>query len=430
MRPWRDIFSTKAWDEIIQGTDSTAHISKFQALKAKFDSKVDTPGRKLRHLAALIQSYHAVPKTLFANLTPRIIHLDNIRQHAEDYLVNFRVDMAAAKTRVAEVWNNLTQKNEIKPAEKSKFTGHYMGGDPLQQSVDRNVLTLMRRAERKAAYLAELRRHYVSHSRDPQALLDLLTKPQRKTADATGLAPGVLMEQVDPWHRPVEVQFKDGKLVEAEEVGEPNGMSAEFAAWYHTIGQHNLPFFLWLEGRPVCTCDNKAEVSSTTTVHYPGAPSSAAIAAQYRLQLVYPRGTKLWMEELRDNGLTRVAHTNGYTCSSGKGVTDAAAYAWTGQELLIAQHNEGGLHHSSFNGGGLVKCAGMIKMAGGKITYASNNSGHYKPGKHLLANFLQAYHDRGVLDPNAKVLCCGLEQQFTGTASQFLAGWKQLKDRG
>jgi hypothetical protein len=428
MRPWRDIFSTPAWEQIIQGTDSTAHISKFQALKAKFDAKVDTPGRKFRHLATLIRAYHSIPKTVFDYLSLRISHLTNIRQHAEDYLVNFRVDMAAAKTRVKKVWNSKDSKwNDPVPLTKHE-NGHYMLGNPLHQSVDRNVLSLMMRAERKAVYLIELRKFYASNSQDPKTILDLLAKPQVKTADATGLAPGVLMEQLDPWHRPVEVHFnKKGELVESQELGDTFGMSALFAAWYHKINEHKLPFFLWLEGQPVCTEDDKDKVSGTTSVHYPG---SAAAATQYRLAMVYPRGGRLWMDELRENGSPRIAHTDGYTCSSGKGVTDAAAYAWTGQELLIAQHQESGFHHSSFNGGGLVKCAGMIKLAGGKITYASNNSGHYKPGKHLLANFLQACQSRGLVDANARVQCCGVVPEYDNTVSHFLAHWKQLKDRG
>jgi hypothetical protein len=401
MRPWRDIFSNEAWEKVIQGTDSTAHISKFQALKAKFDAKVDTPGRKLRHLADLIRNYHAVPKTVFANINPRINHLTNIRQHAEDYLVNFKVDMVAAKKRVFEEYaiRDGVSHFDKKPIPKDPLNGHYMATNPFLQSVDRNVLTLMMRAERKACYLMELRKFYVSNGRDPKALLDLLTKPQLKTADGIGMGPGVRVEQLDPWHRPVEVQVKGGKLVENKEVGDQYAMSNEFAVWYGNIATHQVPFFLWLEDRPVCTLDDKDLVAGTMTVHYPGGSGLAAAAARYRLLLVYQHGGKLWADELKENGLTRVARTDGYTCSPGKGVTDAAAYIWTGQEILVAQHVEGGFHHSSFNGGGLVKCAGMIKMAAGKITYASNNSGHYKPGK----------------DDN--------------TASHFLANWKQLNDR-
>ena len=67
--------------------------------------------------------------------------------------------------------------------------------------------------------------------------------------------------------------------------------------------------------------------------------------------------------------------------SAGKGDPDTAgmhAYVWAkGGDILTAQHEGLTFHHSSFTSGKKVKCAGMIRVDGGKVTKISNNSGHY-----------------------------------------------------
>lgn len=436
MRPWRDIVSTDAWNHVVANSESTAKISKVKSLQAKFDSSVDTPTRSLRKLGEMIATYHDVPKTDLKSLGKRIAHLSCIIDAAESHLMRFSVDLDKAKERVVmrQVINTKTNGSSMvaTPLKKDATTGHYMQGSAFDQSIDRTLLTLQNRGFRKAEYLSQLQKYYANHSQDPKALIAQLTAPQQKGADWTGLAPGVRMEQLDPWHRPVEVQFDNGKLKESDELQDMYSASVAFAQWFHSVPQHNLPFFLWLEGHPICLSDDKDQVAGTRSVQYvKGAEGAAMAGAAHRLCLVYPHGGLLWMDELKPGGYTRKASTDGYTCSSGKGVSDAAAYVWTGREIIIAQHQESSFHHSSFTSGGAVRCAGMIKMDGGRVTYISNNSGHYKPDKGLLRNMVSYLQNLGVLAPTCKVQCQGLKFQgknrdYVEPAGVFLAQWHTL----
>jgi hypothetical protein len=434
MRPWRDIFSMKAWEEIVQKTDSTAHISKMKSLKAVFDSGVNTPSRALAKITPMIRTYHGFAKSSYANLPKRIAALSIIRQLAEDYMQDFRVNADKAKERVVEV--QLPSKDHNKPSEftnapvkRNPNTGRYDVGDPYLQTLDRNILSLQNRSYRKAEYLSMLKEYYSKNSQDPNELVRLLTAPQSKGADYTGLAPGVRMEALDPWHRPVEVQFNNGNLND-DDGGDENSASAAFTKWYKTIANHQTPFFLWLEDHPICTADSKEAVSGTATVNYLDPKDAAALAAagtRHKLAMVYARNGLLWMDEMRPNGFTRIATTAGYTCDSAKGVGDAAAFVWTGREIIIAQHQESAFHHSSFNSGKFVKCAGMLKLNQGRVVYVSNNSGHYKPGKNLLFNFVQEMVGKGLMPGSANVDCFGVNPIYRKNATQFLSDYAKLR---
>lgn len=428
MRPWRDIVSTQAWSRIAQSTDSTAHISKVASLRSVFDANVETPQRSLRALTELITQYHAIPKTDYLQLDRRVAALSLIRDRAEHHLAKFKVDMDRAKERFAlRSDNNGTR---LEPATRNRYTQRYEVGNALHQTLDRNLLTLCNRSFRKAEYLHQLKTYYAAPAaRSPQALLAQLAAPQQRTATSTGLTAGVRMEALDPWHRPVEVDIHNGQLVDQGGLSDDFSMSAAFAQWYDSVGTHGLPFFLWLEGHPICTSDNKEDVAGTASVYYhvPGAGYDR-VPPRFKLAMAYVHGGRLWMDEFRVDGAvaTSVANTAGYVCASGKGVSDAAAYIWTGQEVVIAQHTENAFHHSSFAGGRAVRCAGMLKMANGLLVYASNNSGHYKPGKHLLQQFLQAMQTQGVLAGNCQVHCQGVNPQYSGTAADFLQRWQTL----
>lgn len=53
--------------------------------------------------------------------------------------------------------------------------------------------------------------------------------------------------------------------------------------------------------------------------------------------------------------------------------------------------------HPSFTGGAPVACAGDLIIREGKITYISNNSGHYQPGAFTLHRVVDELTNRGVL---------------------------------
>lgn len=53
------------------------------------------------------------------------------------------------------------------------------------------------------------------------------------------------------------------------------------------------------------------------------------------------------------------------------------------------------LHHSSFLAGGPVAAAGMLGATDGRLTYLSNNSGHYSPPRPLMLQMLSRLHALG-----------------------------------
>ena len=429
MRPWRDIPSLAAWQAVVARQDSTASMSRSRRLRAKVKSSTDTPKRALERLTDAIARYHDVPKTSFGRLDDRARQLTEIAAAAGSYLTKFHVDMDAAKGRFEEQYSGVHGWQRV-ALQKRAHSNRYEAGNAADQSIDRTVLTLLNRGLRKARYLLELKQYYTSTSRDPKHLVTALTRPQDKSATHTGLHAGVRMEQLDPWHRPVEVSFQNGQLQQNDDLADEYDASAAFGEWYASIGQHDLPFFLWLESHAICTADDKALIAGTASVTYVSGNDRAngyrAIAPRHKLALVYPHGGKLWLDELKPNGVTRVADTAGYACNSGKGVSDAAAFTAVGREITIAQHQESSFHHSSFHAGGNVNCAGMIKIDNGFVTYASNNSGHYRPDKQLLARFLHGLAQKGLLARDCTVHCSGLGRTYEDTATNFLRDWQSL----
>ena len=83
-----------------------------------------------------------------------------------------------------------------------------------------------------------------------------------------------------------------------------------------------------------------------------------------------------------------------------------------------AQHN-----HSSLNAGGDVICAGEIEFLNGKITYISNESGHYKPKARQLQNCVNSLN---LADEADLTLCkvnvwTGKDMKLYNDPAQFLA---------
>jgi hypothetical protein len=52
--------------------------------------------------------------------------------------------------------------------------------------------------------------------------------------------------------------------------------------------------------------------------------------------------------------------------------------------IYVGDPKAGKFHHSTFMSGKPVLCAGEIRLTAGKITYISNESGHYRPSTHDL----------------------------------------------
>lgn len=67
----------------------------------------------------------------------------------------------------------------------------------------------------------------------------------------------------------------------------------------------------------------------------------------------------------------------------------AAVYVMSAEgNLHVHSHSVGHYHHSSLLAGGQVAGAGELRVRGGRITWLSNKSGHYHPGRKQLMQVL------------------------------------------
>ena len=82
------------------------------------------------------------------------------------------------------------------------------------------------------------------------------------------------------------------------------------------------------------------------------------------------------------------------------------------------QHN-----HSSLNAGNDVISAGEIEFLNGRITYISNESGHYKPSARDLQNCVRSLHDADDADFSQIMINCwdGTQMRPFNDAGIFLA---------
>jgi hypothetical protein len=82
------------------------------------------------------------------------------------------------------------------------------------------------------------------------------------------------------------------------------------------------------------------------------------------------------------------------TCFSGPRY---AIYVMSAEgNLHVSSHSVGHRHHSSLLGGAAVAGAGEIQAVNGRITFLSNKSGHYLPGRNQLLAVLGMLQHRGV----------------------------------
>lgn len=432
MRPWRDVISVSAWEQVVQKTDSTARIGALTSLSARFDSSVATPKRALEQIGRALRHYHSIEKDQLQTIGERVRALHEVSNAAAFYLTKFKVDLNRASQR-AQMQpsapgvkdNVLVQHPSVNRWDRSPETGQFMDGNPARESLDRNLLTLARRSLRKARYLKRLQRYYTEEvSSDPLELVRYLKNPKEDTSELVGLAPGVRMEALDPFHRPVELHVKNGQIQDSDDLDDSYGITAAFGEWLRGVGASAAPFFMWLENHPICLEDDKELISGTRSVSYINAQRGQAVSVG-RVMLVKP-GPICMAVELSDRGPAQVCSTASYISAERKGGLGAAAYVWTeARELFVGQHAEGTFHHSSFLSGRQVRCAGMIKIIDGFVTFISNNSGHYKPGKANLMAFGLWLRQKGAMQADAKVLCLG-GKDFDGNFSGFCSSYASI----
>lgn len=374
-RPWRDVISEWYWRRAVEeraDKSSAQGPTTGTKILAVVKDRYESPTAFLRYIGEKLHQYHMIAKDDYYKLEKRVKALKELSSLANEYFTRFKVDMQVAQKRNEE-------------NHPSKHTGRHQSGKPMDESVDRNVLTLARRSLRKAAYLKQLREFYSKHGagyqyRVPQALLEYVKHPQKKTDALVGLSGAVRMEQLDFAHR--------GDY----EVDDENSIScgAAFTQWTKDPRRGNTPFFLWLENHAVCLEDDKSKFE-THAVEYIRADHRDPATSLSMLKLVVIDMPLKAIDLTKKTMTLAVCSTKGYKAERRKDPrgdkgwgTDVAAFVWTeAGELFIANHMAQQFHHSSFVSGNTVRCAGMIVIENGIVTAISNNSGHYKPRKEI-----------------------------------------------
>ena len=393
-RPWRDIIRAEVFEEMIGDKEymkaSTAKDLPFKSREAKRKQILD-----------LLREYHKLEKDALNNLTLRQALLYKISGEAARYLEEFKVDMAAAKARVKAYYNTTLQ------------VTRKMQTTDKEESFDRNMLTLKNRAERKAQYLGKLKEY--CDGKDPKAIIAYVSHnvPQDTSSGLLGV------------HQSNNVEVEDFAHRDGFDNKEEGGLYDEFQAWLKDGSATNTNFFLWLEKRPICTSANRqsSAVKCVTQVEYNIRTGEAAEKAKFQVLAMSGGAT------LDCKGTPFDTYADGYSTAYDKSIKGPfalglAAFVWTqNNDLFIAQHRSGKIHHSSLAAGDRVKCAGMIGIKHGQIEELSNNSGHYKPGRDAMRAFVLYY--RPAFSKSATInVTTGQGVGYHGDIEGFLYEWK------
>jgi hypothetical protein len=360
----------------------------------------------------MIAAYHSIPKSSLAHLDSRMARLFQIGHRAWRYLKEERVNLKVAAQRSVQ---------------RDRWDKSYGKGDPFDETLERNLLTLSRRAERKRKYLADLKALYSDADlRTPSGFVKKLNEyDPGDHEEFTSLARNVVLEKWDPGHRPIRMEggWKPGMPLTKYLSSQRDNVAALSAAqlnqymelmlakWF--IEEVETPFFLWLEDQPMCRDDVK-ERGALSQVSYARSDKGSAPGKWDKLKLVVFGGNALlqMVPIGKMNAVPEPADTRDYR--SEKAADGRAAYAWSeGKELFIAEHRGKYFHHSTFVSGTRVRCAGMIEISGGKVVYADNFSGHYRPNQAHFERFVRFLRSKNAFASNASIKVAGIEGSMT-----------------
>ncbi len=374
MRIWRDIPSGRA----------IARIASQIAAPSAGQAGASSTMQLLASVCDRVDRYHQIRKDALAQLPQR---LNALRQLAA--FIESRVD----------------------PAIGGGHASHTLSGGA--RTVNEMLRGLARRAKAKAGYLALLIDYYSNNAGEvanPQTLIDRIRQRQTRSDDGRqlGVVPGVRMEAWDPAHRGWEMAFieDDAGDVHINPMGKTHQSFA--ARWLTAVRQGTCtePLLVYLEATEHCV--DREMAKQAHTVPYMDVRSGGAPVYMLRVQ---GRQVEQWKADGSD-GSWKLFDTTWVTkADSAKGgAIQALAYNWTTQKELFADlHNpERGrnwdtFHHSSFTGGDVIRCAGMIAGANGKIVHIDNDSGHYQPGTAHLHRLVKHLAKRGAFADGAIV---------------------------
>ncbi len=313
---------------------------------------------------------------------------------------------------------------------------------------------IVAQGQKKANYLEILQAYYQDNQaevRDPKILLDKLKaarpvvsmplQPKHQGASnwktakpgetLIGMHGGVQLERMDPMHRVYEFRMMGDQIT-----GVSREQEVQLQAWASEVrsGRCKEPFFVFLENSECCIVRGTNRDVLLGVQEFPGVKyfNGAGPGATGVYQVAIYAGNAY---KIDGHGYGSQFDTESITPQqSPKGTRDerhgrkTMAYNWTTHgDLLVGLHREFELHHSSFQSGGLIRCAGMIGAKNGKVYWVDNDSGHYRPPPMNLHRFVLTLKSKGVLAPDARVFNAAakegsIQKQVTGMhVDQYLA---------
>ncbi len=381
--PWRDIYSLTDWNNILANTTRAQALP--QAAPTGWTSAQVSPNTILKRLTDAIQRYHAIRKDDINLFDARINVLNEVEDLAGKYIHELGANAQLAKTG---------------PGGTKDF-------NPINhQRLDPWIVSLQGRAAKKAQYLMVMSIWITSAKTkytDPVPLMaDLASRDQsnqRGNPDEPLLTatPYAKMEKIDPYHRNI-VFFVSGNMSVAPYNNNP--MAVAFGQWLTFRNNplvapnlnQNASFYEWLENHPICT----------------GTPGvTTGFDANYKVQvrkieygpvlhaIQVNKGAGLYIDQGAGGGFVPLNTT--IFPASGKGVQGGAAFAWDRSGTVWVHQHSSSFRHTSFTGGKKIRCSGMIKVEAGKVTYLSEESGHYAPEKGNLFFFVEWLFSRQCL---------------------------------
>ncbi|MEI8319210.1 MAG: hypothetical protein WCH79_14815 [Planctomycetia bacterium] len=393
--PWRDVYPIEFWDEMV-GKYRSGALESSSATVGRWMRSVFKTGRvlpqQIERITNTLRDYHNVPKDEINNFQTRIGYLRSIHHDSVEYCNKYEI--------------NKTVKEKKKTAEDT-FT-----------SMDAYVWSIGRRALRKADYIEVIQKFCTTNSlSDPTKMLQYLRDTRHQVDAFQHLQMGCRMEKLDPFHRSFELHVDADKNMRGF-FGTP--MVEAFGRWIGAItddgvnnDNSNLSppekhFFVWLETHELTKGGEWGgsmeswKPKSTKSVKY--RDTATDTGDKWWHWLCSEKSGALYELDLESLSTTLFNTNNGSTKPGDEGFK-TYAYVWAESgELLAGVHKAGSVHHSSFEAGKKVRCAGMIAVNdAGKVTMVNSNSGHYRPTKQQLTLFVEWLNRRGVFSNEALI---------------------------
>jgi len=454
--PWQDIIKVDDWDALLQKYIQGQLQSKAKTKGAKFSYFFTRKYKLPKTITALdrgIRHYHNIGKRSLENLPVRAgalrviagtarMFLDQHKaaENARDQVkkdINQRLN---SPQNIAQRWEQARGKSlgfgEKHRVEKGKATRDQIFQERYDQaqleeyrgeysaykdrSFDYVIAKILRRAVRKAQYIEQLRWHVRNADRgftsDKQNLLAYIKSRIDWPSDdmLVRMKSDSILERIDPWHRTYEATF-DPNLMKLK-ASNASVFAAAFNQWLDDDQHADTPFFVWLEGHYVCTAiEDKRLLGIAGEMIYQEPEGKVSYyqsdnSLPSRVNLVSAQAGSMWAYKIKKTGAGQACfefdvdlHDTTHVKGDRK-TAEKEAYVWSRDGYMFtAQHKGGQFHHSSFVSGKKVKCAGMIRVVGGKVTKVDNFSGHYQPQTRHLRNFVNFLQMQNVFAVDARV---------------------------